>query len=1308
MSLITPGILSGALVGVTLLSDPVLSARFNTIAIEFEPSSMGETFFSGTIEYRKNGESTWEFGAICYRDLDYKKFVTKLHRLEADTSWDIRYLVDGVVAQTDLAAIKTWKEIGTRRELGILWNIDDRRKFLTVNADVSTPWAVGNAISTSSMTGTLTYVGLDGSGDGLITYNVVTGTDIQVGETITNTTLTLTATIDTTGTLTEGINTDQLEGAVGSGTDATPEDFDWILHEPAAGHPEGNNGRGLLDGIGVGGLYGIQIKRTKRVMWTGFDLRNCPKHGVFFDKTAADTLDTEWNVFDDFEISHWGGMDDDGFAYAFSDGAIFTDDGDGVNFKYTIIQRFDIFAPRGDGSQWTEFRTAIAGATLGDGTEAQIVCHAAGCVGIAGEETYGEWVIRFGSVRGIGLDDETDSTDSFRLDPGSASYISLANNEILWTNVDLVNGDAVYLGVDRNAALWTSTPQVALQTAYYINKDSGTGVTLHLTAADAINDVSEIDFTVLGTTGDAGYINGQVNGGHYFRDGIAGAFDDGRGAYGLNSDFHNLEVFGCWDDCIECEGIARCLSVWDCKFSKVFTLAGAPSSEGPCYWFSCVQDDFRRSVFDGYDTSGTGIKKQTGGVSSQMTPRKDTFTGDPLGSEATATVTGATNADPCVVTAVAHGYADGQQIVLNSLGGITELNGGAFIVDNPAADTFELVNQDSTGYGTYTSGGTADSVWKDLSTGSASVSYDAGNQRVNLNGAAGEVAIFEVKITTAKFEFIHFLIDALDNDIECRIGTTSGGTETLSEITLHGGQHHSFHANITASPIYVQFRNSAAVVAQIDTFKTGDDTRNHEINSITLKRGLSRWFKGSGTELWGIYSRNCIGIVGDSSSQTISAGNTPSFGNDFDHLIHACLAGSPFDAGIDTIGPDVTLVPAASIIFQPGSHLLDGASVGVGTANRPVELENIYRHLPGGALDYGAHAFETGQDTDLSIATSAGLTTASAFSGNAAVSAGTATVIGQTPVVAAAAGTSTVVGLQPSMAVSAGIATVAAISPPPVIAASTGIATVTGRAVTQPSLAASTGTGAVIGMSPFTEAAVFFDPLANPLVAEGDGDWLRWTAQLDGAVDAKTALIFVSFTSTIAMPVADEFLISQVSGNYSLRRTTNDKMKIVWRNGTGNVRANITSTDQYGAEKVSVLIALDNRTGGTSRMYVHTDTSWSAEGTDTTGDNDDFDFTRPSFTIGIQDGDPTLNGPFDGNTHAVYVAPGAFDDITQASVRDKFLVESTGVVLNPATIVADYGPGLIRKYGNAATYNDLSNEGTGGDADEKGATFTDA
>lgn len=70
------------------------------------------------------------------------------------------------------------------------------------------------------------------------------------------------------------------------------------------------------------------------------------------------------------------------------------------------------------------------------------------------------------------------------------------------------------------------------------------------------------------------------------------------------------------------------------------------------------------------------------------------------------TITGATQANPCVITAAAHGLTNGNSVVISGVGGMTELNNRHFTVANVTTDTFELSGVNSSAYTAFTSGGT--------------------------------------------------------------------------------------------------------------------------------------------------------------------------------------------------------------------------------------------------------------------------------------------------------------------------------------------------------------------------------------------------------------------------------------------------------------------------------------------------------------------------------------------------------------------------------------------------------------------------
>ena len=71
-------------------------------------------------------------------------------------------------------------------------------------------------------------------------------------------------------------------------------------------------------------------------------------------------------------------------------------------------------------------------------------------------------------------------------------------------------------------------------------------------------------------------------------------------------------------------------------------------------------------------------------------------------------ITGISNAATAVVTSAAHGFVDGDQVVISGLlGGFARINSRTYTVNQLTANTFELVGLNSTGFGAYAGGGSA-------------------------------------------------------------------------------------------------------------------------------------------------------------------------------------------------------------------------------------------------------------------------------------------------------------------------------------------------------------------------------------------------------------------------------------------------------------------------------------------------------------------------------------------------------------------------------------------------------------------------
>lgn len=86
-------------------------------------------------------------------------------------------------------------------------------------------------------------------------------------------------------------------------------------------------------------------------------------------------------------------------------------------------------------------------------------------------------------------------------------------------------------------------------------------------------------------------------------------------------------------------------------------------------------------------------------------------------TETNKTITGITAATPPVVTSAGHGYANGDEVYIASVAGMTQVNGRRFLVAGVTANTFQLNDQVTNtaivgaGYTAYSSGGTAARIY---------------------------------------------------------------------------------------------------------------------------------------------------------------------------------------------------------------------------------------------------------------------------------------------------------------------------------------------------------------------------------------------------------------------------------------------------------------------------------------------------------------------------------------------------------------------------------------------------------------------
>lgn len=80
-----------------------------------------------------------------------------------------------------------------------------------------------------------------------------------------------------------------------------------------------------------------------------------------------------------------------------------------------------------------------------------------------------------------------------------------------------------------------------------------------------------------------------------------------------------------------------------------------------------------------------------------------------------ATISAATNANPCVITANSHGFSSGDTVTISNVVGMTQLNTNRYIITVINSNSFSLEDLfgnpvDSTAFGTYVSGGQANKI----------------------------------------------------------------------------------------------------------------------------------------------------------------------------------------------------------------------------------------------------------------------------------------------------------------------------------------------------------------------------------------------------------------------------------------------------------------------------------------------------------------------------------------------------------------------------------------------------------------------
>jgi hypothetical protein len=123
--------------------------------------------------------------------------------------------------------------------------------------------------------------------------------------------------------------------------------------------------------------------------------------------------------------------------------------------------------------------------------------------------------------------------------------------------------------------------------------------------------------------------------------------------------------------------------------------------------------------------------------------------------EATKAITGATQANPCSITAVGHGYLTGDEVYIEGIVGMTQLNGRTFTITVTGVDAFTLDGENSTGHSAYSSGGTAARTYFQDNAGDPPTTGSVGSVTFPLVANAEKYAIYRAE-SGGEFAFVGY------------------------------------------------------------------------------------------------------------------------------------------------------------------------------------------------------------------------------------------------------------------------------------------------------------------------------------------------------------------------------------------------------------------------------------------------------------------------------------------------------------------------------------------------------------------------
>ena len=218
-------------------------------------------------------------------------------------------------------------------------------------------------------------------------------------------------------------------------------------------------------------------------------------------------------------------------------------------------------------------------------------------------------------------------------------------------------------------------------------------------------------------------------------------------------------------------------------------------------------------------------------------------------TEATVSITAATQANPVVVTAASHGFSNGDRVIINSVVGMSQLNNKEFTVANQTTNTFELSGIDGTGFDAYTSGGTVAKI-------------------VEVTTTYTVTDIFEINYAQSA-DVIYM---AHKDHAPAKLTRTTATSFSLSDVDFTDGPY--LDENITSTTLYASAdTGSVTITASASLFTSADVGRLIRFREV-LEITYDEW-AASTSYSKGDFVRYNGHVYKKTDNGTDTSGNTP-------------------------------------------------------------------------------------------------------------------------------------------------------------------------------------------------------------------------------------------------------------------------------------------------------------------------------------------------------------------------------------------------------------------------------------------------